>query len=483
MITITRRQARRLHVVFRRHPLGIAHKGAVPPLVLRADPDAGLRIRHHLPALAIECLLRGNFRPEETLCVPLDALADFEGRDDTPVVLEAADSGRTVARWDDRGIPQAKEYPAVDLAGLPPFPDAPPAFEPTAIGLLDALAEASATTDEGCTRYALGCIQLKGTTGEVVATDGRQILAQGGFRLPWDGDVLVRRTPLFASRGLPRDRPVAVGRTDNHVAIRAGEWTAWLGIRPDGRFPRVDQVLPADRGSATQLRLDPKDAEFLHHALARLPGGEAPNAPVTLDLNGRVAVRARDGADGRVTELVLGRSRYVGDPVRLNTSRHFLARALGFGFAEVQVLGPDDPVACRDNLRSYLWQPLSKESAIAPDDGATRIESTSPGPAHAPADNPEDAITMRREEPRGLPESARPPLREGVVIAGPTKDPAGGTMAALIQEAVEIHEALADAKARAQRLVGALRRHRKQSRLTSATLAALRQLRLQEAVE
>ena len=43
MITITRRQARRLRAVFRRHPLGITHKGPVPTLVFRADPDDGLR--------------------------------------------------------------------------------------------------------------------------------------------------------------------------------------------------------------------------------------------------------------------------------------------------------------------------------------------------------------------------------------------------------------------------------------------------------
>lgn len=47
----------------------------------------------------------------------------------------------------------------------------------------------------------------------MVATDGRQILIQGGFGLPWEGDLLVRATPLFASKGLPRDRPVRVGRT------------------------------------------------------------------------------------------------------------------------------------------------------------------------------------------------------------------------------------------------------------------------------
>src|SRR4051812_4885741 len=102
MFLITRKQSRRLRAVLRRHPLGIAHKGPVPPLVLRADPAHGLRVRHHQAALTVECVLPGTGRPEGAIALPLDALADFEGKDDAPVVLEAAAPGRIVARWDDR---------------------------------------------------------------------------------------------------------------------------------------------------------------------------------------------------------------------------------------------------------------------------------------------------------------------------------------------------------------------------------------------
>ena len=115
MITITRRQARRLRAVFRRHALGIAHRGPVPPLVFRADPDVGLRVRHHLPDLAIEHVLPGTDRPEASIALPLDALADFEGKDDVAVILEAAAPGRTVVRWEDRGIPQTREYAVPEL--------------------------------------------------------------------------------------------------------------------------------------------------------------------------------------------------------------------------------------------------------------------------------------------------------------------------------------------------------------------------------
>src|SRR4051812_38969647 len=110
MITLNRRQARRLRVVFRRHALGISHKGQVAPLVFRADPDAGLRVRHHQAHLAVEQALEGPQQPEATLPLPLDALADVEGKDDTPVILEATGPGRTMVRWEDRGIPQSREY-------------------------------------------------------------------------------------------------------------------------------------------------------------------------------------------------------------------------------------------------------------------------------------------------------------------------------------------------------------------------------------
>ena len=172
------------------------------------------------------------------------------------------------------------------------------------------LAEAAATTDDGSTRYALGCLQLRGATGEVIATDGRQILVQGGFPFPWDEDRLVPHTPLFGCRGLPRDLPVSVGQTDAHVAFRVGDWTIWLTIRTDARYPRVRDVIPDERVPVTRLQLAPDDATFLEQGLERLPGRDALYAPVTLDLNGQVSVRAQADRSSPVTELVLAHSRY-----------------------------------------------------------------------------------------------------------------------------------------------------------------------------
>ena len=65
----------------------------------------------------------------------------------------------------------------------------------------------------------------------------------------------------------------------------------------------------------------------------------------------------------------------------------------------------------------------------------------------------------------------------------PSHGPARPGLAALIREAEALHEALGDARARARRLIVALRRQRKQARLMAATLASLQQLRLQEVAE
>ena len=72
------------------------------------------------------------------------------------------------------------------------------------------------------------------------------------------------------------------------------------------------------------------------------------------------------------------------------------------------------------------------------------------------------------------------PVTDGTV---PDHGPAAPGLAALIQEAVALHEALGDARTRTQRLIAALRRQRKQARLMSGALEALKQLKLQEVAE
>ncbi|WP_165253512.1 hypothetical protein, partial [Paludisphaera soli] len=292
MIVLTRRDARRLRAVLRRRTLGFARNGPAPPIVIDADPAGGSRVRLHLDHLAVECILEGVSGAEGSVMIPLEALADFEGRDDFPVLLESPGPGRSTARWDDRGVPQSREYAVPDVAPQA-FPETPAALVERLPGLLEALAEAAATAGGRTARHALDCILLRGSTSEIIATDGRQVFVQGGFGMPWDDDLLVRAVPLFACRALPREAPVAIARTKSHVVLRSGAWTLHPAIQADARFPRVEHAVPDPGSAATRLTIDPGDAAFLAGAIGRLAGGDEPHAPATLDCNGRVAVRAR----------------------------------------------------------------------------------------------------------------------------------------------------------------------------------------------
>ena len=481
MITLLRRQAHVLRAVLRRSVLGIAHRGPVAPIVFTAAAGQ-LCARHRHPYLAIEHATRVAWPSSGVAALPLDALADFEGRDDSILALDPVAPDRTVVRWSDRGIPKVHEYTVPTIEAIGAFPDLPGTWSEVPADLIAALAEATATSADDDTRYALSCLQLKASREhhEVVATDGRQVLIRGGFVFPWTGDVLVRRSPLFASRELPRDRPWAIGRTDTHIALKCDPWTILLEIQTSARFPRVDMVFPTPDAATARLRLDPADASFLTDTLGRLPGSEIHNAPVTVDLNGRVAVRARGSESDTTTELILSRSSYGGAPVRFQTNRDFLARAVRLGFREIEVVDPTSPIVCRAGDRAYAWQPLDAESALAPTEEATRIESLlhQPQPLRTPELPPRSSQPMNE---RIKTEETTPVVHESTKVRPEVNhDVAATGLIALIREAESLHEALGEARTRSQKLIVALRRQRKQARLMNATLNTLRQLKLQE---
>ena len=181
MIVITRRLAKRLKTVFRQ-ALNITSRGENPIVQLAGGPE-GLRIRCGNGQAAAEFHLGGE-QPGETIHVPFELLADIEGGRDVPVEIRTHD-GRVTASWRDGSVPQLLQYdhPTVRSENWPPTPEH---FAENLPRLLRALADAGATTDPDSTRYSLGCIQLRGDRGKVVATDGRQLLRA------WRNTVLSR---------------------------------------------------------------------------------------------------------------------------------------------------------------------------------------------------------------------------------------------------------------------------------------------------
>ena len=308
----------------------------------------------------------------DELTVPLKLLADCEGRKADPVQIESCGQGQVSARWQDGPVPQFVTHDAPEVQ--PGFPALPPEFGENPPELLGTIAQAMQTAETDPTRFALNTVQFRGRSGVLAGTDGRQLLIQSGFVFPWDGDVLVPKTPLFACKELPQDQPLLMGKLEDWLCVRIGPWTIWLAIDKAGRFPEVeDHLRQTDAASAT-LRIADEDAEFLLQSLHRLPSDGDAQA-ITVDLNGRVAIRAKPADRGKATELVLSRSAYSGEPICINTDRRYLSRALALGFREMHLFGREIPVQCQDPHRQYVWALIDPESAVPESKNAIRIES------------------------------------------------------------------------------------------------------------
>ena len=462
MITITRLLARQVRAVFSRC-LSFSSRGPFPPVMFRADGD-GLTIRTTSHDAAIAFHQPGDVS-EERFAVPFNVLKQCEGGKADDVTLERIDQ-RVAVQWNDGGIPQVVQVEAESTEE--DFPAVPSEMAANDARLVAALRDAAATTNNIATRYALSCLQLQGEQGMIAATDGHQLLIQDGFDFPWDDDVLIPARRVFASRELPMGQPVEVGKSDDWVCVRIGPWTLHFKIEREARFPHVEDHVPDADSAVTTLQLSDADALFLTKSVKRLPCGDDCNLPVTVDLNGEIAIRAQGDEQSSPTELILTNSSRSGEVIQFNTNREFLARAMQLGFRDVRFTGPEAPAFCHDQNRQYLWALLGKDGAIQSHERATRIESPT-DPAVSPTSQPES-----RRPPTTMPKHKQTSGNAKHNDGESATETNGST--SLIEQAESLRDSLQGSLSQTRELIAALKRQKKQSRLMKSTLASLRQL-------
>jgi hypothetical protein len=405
LIQISRLLAKQLRSMVK---MLLPRRGPMPALTFRAGQDglfievqgANQALQYHDP----------QPREQEQLLVPFNVLEDVQGSKPEPVYLNTRRDGVLGANWEDKGIGRDLEYDAPEpVADAPPFPTLPETFSENPPALLAALREGYETTDAESSRYALASIQVRGREGVIAATDGRQLLKQSGFMFGFDEELLLHQTKFFASKHLPVDQPMRVGKSgDKSVVFQIGPWSVWLPV-VEGRFPDVDRIVPPSDFSKATLQLAAADAKFLTENLHRLPNGTA-NRELTLDLNGRVVLRASAPDTLRPTEMVLRNSSKRGDDVLVCTDRKFLARAAGMGFTEVELPDNTSPAVARDASRVYLWMVLDPKEAIKPTSDCLCIESPLYSSHRCSTSLSRKATPMNRiaSQPAGQPAASAP---------------------------------------------------------------------------
>jgi hypothetical protein len=467
MIEIPRALARGFRSVLR-HSLMAGNQRGIWPLLLCRTDRAGIVLQARQGEVALRCRLEGSSTTEEEIAFRASLLSEFEGRDDSPVSLETLSPYKGQARWTDGDVPRVLDFDTVARDTVPALPPPPRQMRPLPPEFLQTLAEATATAARESARLALARIQLRGHAGEVIATDGRQLLVQSGFTFPWADDILIPALPVFGDRALAVEGPLALGRTKTDLVLRAGPWTLLLALDTASRFPQADQVIPKPETITSRLHLDPEDAAVLAAALPKLPGHDEQYASVTLHLSQPPTVRAR-GQEGPVTEVVLGRSSASGPHVRLCTARHLLRRALHLGFAELGIVSPSAPLCCRDSTRCYIWVPLDTKGVIPPSADALRIA----GPEQSES-IPSTALQRRTEPMPPIRGNGDTPPDNGAL----PDQPAQPSIVEVIAEAEALRDLLHDAYARTSRLLAALKHQKRQARAVQEAMRSLRQFQL-----
>ncbi|QDU09626.1 hypothetical protein [Gimesia aquarii] len=371
MIQVSRSLIRELKTGFSRG-LGITSRQTGPPVEFLVDQHH-LRIRTSNQQVALEYRLPAEGLENQHLVAPFGLLRCCYGPQSDLVQIQR--EGKAIqVEWQEAGIPQLMEYPTAACVEFPALPDH---FELNESRLMVALGDVCETVTTDSARYALDHLQLRGSAGQVISTDGRQLLVQEGFQFPWEEEFQIPANRLLCSREMGRGKSVEVGKTAEWVALRSGPWTIWLRINEKARFPDVMELVNQSPEAIASLQVSDEDAEFICAALKPKPFHQADSGKVTLDLNGDVTVCAREAGQGQQLDYILCRSEQSGEHLRANMSRHYFRRALQLGFRTISLSGSDTPAFCRDEHRIYVWALFAQVDALRPQSDAVRIESTS----------------------------------------------------------------------------------------------------------
>ena len=226
---------------------------------------------------------------------------------------------------------------------------------------LECLHDTANITDESSQRYALYCVQLDGTNGSVTATDGAQLLRFSGFEFPWpEQSLLIRSNKLFMLTEFTKLNEVSVGVEGDTFLLRAGSWKFATPIERDCRFPNVENVIPVESAASNRVQLDPKDCHVLATCVKLLPGDHEFNRPVTIDLNGHVAIVGQSAP--RTTAgaaIILERSIHIGPNLRTSVDRDKLLRAIKMGATEL-LFRSNQPILARGSGMQFVCAPLSE---------------------------------------------------------------------------------------------------------------------------
>ena len=363
-----------------RHALGI-NKRSEQLVVLTCDQQM-TTVRVSNADTTICCIVPCSVGKQIELAVPMRSLASLPESARRYVTFEV--TGNKVSLSTVGG--------GESLAETWELHSIPPATTPASEGRLrvsnstrlgQVLHHAASVSDPESTRYSLGCIRLRGSDGQVAASDGRQVIAANGFSFPFD-EVMVSGAVIGRLKCLTDCSSISVGLANEWLSISTANgmyrWMVDLRIQSKGRFPNIDMCIPRPDTSRTVVTISDADASFLLKSLPHLVGKCEELQPMTLDLSidrnlGKQLVKLRfrridssrsDQSSAPVIDVTLDESTFTPHSMQLAMDHHYLLTALRFGHRKIHLRSPTDPVFCHGVIGDFVWAPMHDSLTIGP---------------------------------------------------------------------------------------------------------------------
>lgn len=452
MITFSRADARRFRALLRRSVLAEAPRGRYPPIT--ATVSSGGTILQTAPwDVGLVLRLKEESGPVESISFPGQMLADIEGAGDGTVTLETLPTKAVRVSWHDGPVPRTKEFSALDAVESIAIHDA--VLRSMSDDFIRVLNDACHIAARNATpRFALTRIQLRGKAGEIVATDGKELLIQGGFEFPFTDDLLVPALPVFGAKELRTASATGIARLKDRIVIRVGPWQIHMAIDKEGRYPDFRQVIPRGQPAA-RLILGDADAEYLVDVLPGPPAQDRPSL-LTLDLNDRAVARVK--TDDKQVELELCGATVTGKPILLCVERPRFFRVLQLGFRSFDIFSADKPIVSQQGNRLLVLMTEGSAAALSASRDAVHLATNGSTPSprvFTPERSPALATSNSNGHATESPE---------------TLDP--------LAEAEAIKSAVQELLNRSARLVNFLKQFHRQRRVVESALSSLKSLQL-----
>jgi hypothetical protein len=230
----------------------------------------------------------------------------------------------------------------------------------------------------------------------VVATDGRHLFSANSFLFDVPESIIVHSDKFLTWAGFMEDGPWTLRfqpGTKPKTASKIAGQPAWVRLDSDhwtyvskpmeGPYLNWKQVVPPANVLKSHITLGEPGIKIILEALPLLPGVEDMGRPVSLEIKGdSLTLKAKGKNDW--TEIPIP-AKVAGLPVCVSINRTYLAKALKFGFAQIDIEDNVSPMVCSAKGKMMVICPLSSGDKKAP--------AGPPTPPTSPPENVSAAVT------------------------------------------------------------------------------------------